>query len=500
MKGKIKLLSLLMALAMVATLFVACDNPSGGDDTSGGGSGETVELTWWHWGNTPTNGDAAIKALNEKSAKDIGVTINFIWATQDDSKLKTALSTGTQDDLAFVCSWFANYLSTAQSGQLADITELVKAQTELYDFIPDWAWEAVTVNDAIYAVPVMKDSAAEQFWLVNREYVLDGAGAQAEFEATGPRVASVTPLLRKVKAYADAGNPYPNDLTAPFNYNKAGLNGYETGWDMVQGSLHIGDKIDEEGIKIVSAYEDEDMRADYRELATWYKEGLVNADCAQTETEPANIIVSTAQGWEGAEVSSWGQGKNYTVAINKKYGPVATRATVLGGTNAVFANSQHKEEAVKYLAYINTNKEYRDMLAYGAEGTNFEYTTDENGDKFVKKLNNDFEPGTFAQGTTWILTPTEGVPATMYTDIQAMSEGAEATELIGFALDESNLGTQIAACSGILSQYTNGIQCGTYDDPDAVIDQMLTELRGSGYDTVIEEAQKQVDEYLANRG
>lgn len=398
MKGKIKLLSLLMALAMVATLFVACDNPSGGDDTSGGGSGETVQLTWWHWGNTPTNGDAAIKALNEKSAKDIGVTINFIWATQDDSKLKTALSTGAQDDLAFVCSWFANY------------------------------------------------------------------------------------------------------LTAPFNYSKSGLNGYETGWDMVQGSLHIGDKIDEEGIKIVSAYEDEDMRADYRELATWYKEGLVNADCAQTETEPANIIVSTAQGWEGAEVSSWGQGKNYTVAINKKYGPVATRATVLGGTNAVFAQSQHKEEAVKYLAYINTNKEYRDMLAYGAEGTNFEYTTDENGDKFVKKLNNDFQPGTFAGGTTWILTPTEGVPATMYKDIQAMSEGAEATELIGFALDESNLGTQIAACSGILSEYTSGLQCGTYDDPDAVIDQMLTELRASGYDTVIEEAQKQVDEYLANRG
>lgn len=91
-----------------------------------------------------------------------------------------------------------------------------------------------------------------------------------------------------------------------------------------------------------------------------------------------------------------GSGQNYTVAINKKYGPVATRATVLGGTNAVFAQSQHKEEAVKYLAYINTNKEYRDMLAYGAEGTNFEYTTDENGDKFVKKLNNDFQPGTFA--------------------------------------------------------------------------------------------------------
>lgn len=111
----------------------------------------------------------------------------------DDSKLKTALSTGSTDDIAFTCSWFANYLSTAQKGQLADITELVKAETELYNFVPDWGWDAVTVDGKIYAVPTMKDSAAEQFWLVNKEYVIDEAGAEEEFKATGK---AFLPLLR----------------------------------------------------------------------------------------------------------------------------------------------------------------------------------------------------------------------------------------------------------------------------------------------------------------
>ena len=74
MKGKIKLLSLLMALAMVASMFVACDGGSKEGDGSKD-SNEPVELVWWHWGNAPTAGDDAIAALNEKSKEDIGVTI-----------------------------------------------------------------------------------------------------------------------------------------------------------------------------------------------------------------------------------------------------------------------------------------------------------------------------------------------------------------------------------------------------------------------------------------
>lgn len=497
MKGKIKLLSLLMALAMVASMFVACDGNETKDPSSKPADGddkptETVELTWWHWGDPPKNGDAAIKALNEQSKKDINVTVNFKWATTDDSKLKTMLSSGEKADLTFCCSWFGNYLVSAQEGFLYDITDLVAKETALKDFVPEWGWDAVTVNDKIYGVPTMKDSAAQQFWLVNKEYVLDGAKAEEEFKATGARVSSVTPLLRKVKAYADAGNAYPNGLTAAFNYNKAGLNGYETGWDIIQSDLHIGDKIDEKGIKIVSAYEDPDMIADYKELATWYKEGLVNKDCAQTEKEPEFIVVGTAQGWEGAELSAWGVGKPYTVSINSKYGPVTTRPTVLGSVNSVFKNAPHPAEAVKYLAYINTNETYRNMLAYGEPDVNWK----DNGDGTVTSLNTDFQPGSFSQAATWIMKPVAPAPATMYKDIQKMCENAEPSELISFAFDQSSVEDEIAACAAIIKKYAEGLQCGTYADVDATLAAMIKELEAAGYRKVIEEAQTQVDAYL----
>ena len=489
MKRKIRVMSLFIVVVMIASLFSACG------DTGSPESEGTVELTWWHWGNAPSNADAAMKALNEKSQKDIGVTIEFIWASTDDSRLKTALSTGTKDDIAFTCAWFTNYLSAAQNNQFADITELVKAQKELWDFVPDWGWDAVTVNDKIYAVPNMKDSASEQLWIANKDYVIEEAGLEKEFFETNDKVSSVTPLLRKLKAYADAGHPYPADLSAPYNIGKGGFNGDQTGWDIIQEAVHIGDKIDEEGIKIVSVYEDPDQVAVYKELATWYKEGLLNQDCAQLADDPDDFVVISYPGWEGSEAIR-SEGKDYDVVINKKYGPVATRSTLLGSANAVFANSEHKEAAVKYLAYINTNKEYRDMLAYGAPDVNFKYIDD--GAR-VEILNNDFQPSAFAQATTWILTPAAPSPASMYQDVQEMTESATPTELISFTLDESQLSTQIAACSGVLAQYTSGLLCGTYEDVDAVIEKMLSELKASGYDTIIEEANRQVQEYLDER-
>ena len=72
----------------------------------------------------------------------------------------------------------------------------------------------------------------------------------------------------------------------------------------------------------------------------------------------------------------------------------------------------------------------------------------------------------------------------MYDDIKAMATGAQSSELIGFALDQSNIENEIAAVSAVKDQYANGLQCGTYEDVDATLAQMLKEMRQAAcYDT-----------------
>lgn len=491
MKGKIKLLSLLLALAMVASMFVACDSAPAANN--GGEAGdEIVEIDWWHWGSAPTQMDNAVKALNEKSAADIKVTVDFKFQAAAD-KTQTALATGEKGDVVFVCSWWCNYLNTAQKGQLADISEEVKKHDDLMALVPDWAWEAATVNGGIYAVPVMKDSAAQQFWLINKDFVQDGAGVtDEELDTMGKALSTVTPILEKVKAYADAnGGVYNNGLTAAFNYNKAGLNGYFNGWDMV-GACQIGDNQDEDGVKVEWAYDNAENIANLKESAYWYANGLVNQDCAQVESEPSDYCVATAQGWYGAELSSWGVGKDYTVVIRERNKAFANRASVLGACNGVFANSEHLEAAVKYLAYCSTNADYRNMLAYGAPDVDWK----DNGDGTVTKLSQDWAPGSFAQACTWIMKPVAPAPASMYKDIEAMSKAAAASELMGFTFDISNVENEIAAVDSAMAQYQNGLMCGTYTDVDATIAAMKAEAEAAGLNTILAEVEAQVAAYM----
>ncbi len=494
MKGKIKLLSLLLALAMVASMFAACNN----NTSNGGGSGtpeDPVEIVWWHWGVAPKDPDPVIAALNEKSAKDIGVTVKFNWATDNDQKLKTALSTGQKDDIAFTCAWFANYLSSAQSGFLADLTDMLKEEQfqKLYNSMPEFFWEAATVDGKIYAVPTTKDTAAQNFWTCNKEYVFDKVGAEKEFNDAGTALSTVTPLLRKIKAYVDnGGDPYPHDLTAPLNFNKSGLNGFQAArWDMINGNLYIADKLGDEEVKIVSTFDDEETLADYREMAMWRKEGLVNQDAQQIENELQFIVVSKAQGWYGAE-AVWGNNKDYTVAIKEQHKPIISRANILGSMNGIFAGSQKKEAALKYLQYINTDTDYRNMLAFGVEGTNWEKTSEGT----IKTLNDSWAPGSFAQASTWIMTPAAPAAPDMYENVKEMSISAEPTKLISFTFVEESVKSEIAACTSIFQQYQGALACGAYEDVDATISEMKSKLDAAGYKKIIEECQKQVDEYL----
>lgn len=491
MKNKIRIISFIAAVSMVSSVFVSCkskDSSKKPTDTK-----KPIELVWYHWGDTPKKPNAVIEELNKMSTKDINTKIDFKFATGNDEKLKTLMSTGGKFDIAFTCSWFANYVLSAQKGQLADITEKVKTVTpKLYDYIPELVWEGSKVGGKIYAVPTYKDTAAAQYWTANKEYVIDGAKAGAEFKATGKSLSTVTPLLKKVKAYADAGNPYPNNLTAPFNYNWAGLNGYANGWDSLGlDGLRLGIKIDSGNTKVVPQWEDPEMLQDFKTLKSWYDGGLVNKDALTVQKEFEFIIVGTAQGWEGAE-SIWGDKKPYTVAINKKYGPVYTTSAIQGSMNGISPNSKYIDESLKYLEYANMNKAYRNTLAYGIKDVNWELTSAGN----VKSLNDNWAPGTFAQASFFELYPQAPAPADMWTNLKATNDSAFASPLVGFVPNTDSIKNDITACNTVIEKYSKQLQAGAVKDVDATCTTAMKELRTAGYDKIIAQLQKQVDEFM----
>ena len=500
MKRRVKTLSLLMALAMAASIFAACgdDTDSGSTPTDENGKPkEVVTLKWWHWGDPPKNPDAVIEALNKKSAEDIGIKIDFLWATGDDAKLKTALSTGADDDIAFVCSWFASYVQTAQMGQLYDITEKIQSETpNLYSVLPEYVWEAAKVDGKIYAVPVYKDTAATQYWFCNKEYVFDQAGAKEEFFAEGDRNAVKTPLMKKLYDYMKDGHPYPHDLTAPYTYNFQGPRSVTVGDETIQNETGLTIAENDNTYTLQLRFETPNYLADLKTLCEWYQAGYCNQDCLQLQKEPEFHIIGQGQGYQGIEKTEWNIGKDYTIEICRRGDTLATTASAIGAMQGIFANSKHPVESLKFIEYMNTDVAYRNMLAYGVEGSNWS----DNGDGTYTATNTDWAPGPWCQANLFLLKPLAPAPATMYDDMKAEMAGAKASDLLGFNPDLTNVKNEVAACSTVLEKYKYELACGTMKDPEAYIKQVKDELISVGWDKVRVDIQNQVDAFLKAKG
>ena len=131
-------------------------------------------------------------------------------------------------------------------------------------------------------------------------------------------------------------------------------------------------------------------------LHKWYGAGIINPDAPTQKDAVKGRAFFSAQGSPGAEVG-WqvneGVEKYDTVQV---FGPLYTNGTIQGSLNAVSSNSSYKKEALKLLQLVNTDRKLRDMLAFGVEGTDFEYANSER--TVVKRLTDTWQIGNY-----WIL-------------------------------------------------------------------------------------------------
>jgi putative aldouronate transport system substrate-binding protein len=167
--------------------------------------------------------------------------------------------------------------------------------------------------------------------------------------------------------------------------------------------------------------------------------------------------------------------------------------------NAINANSDNIDLALKYQELVNTDKQYRDILRYGVEGTHFNYTADGLAQRTEKGVNN-YNPWAFSQGSYSLssVEAAEGVKVDpkMWEVIFKGYEDLVATNTIGFSFDITKVEDKIAACKVVKEKYWTGLVTGSID-PAVELPKMIQELEAAGIRDVQAEAQTQFDAFLA---
>ena len=173
---------------------------------------------------------------------------------------------------------------------------------------------------------------------------------------------------------------------------------------------------------------------------------------------------------------------------------ILSNDTVRGSINMVSANTKYPEKCLQFLDLVNTDTTLRDMFYYGEEGVNFEY--DDNGK--VTKLNEDWTMAGYTQGTFFTVSQLASDEVNQWDEVKELNENAVSSVLLGFTFDTTSVADQLANCTEIWLRYKSEVTTGV-QDPAVAVPAIKKELEAAGWQDIVDEAQRQVDEFLASK-
>ena len=488
-----KLFAIVLTLTLVLAIFAGCSNDKkdgDADTTDPSASASTTEkpdpskaptLLWWNIGNAPATDvlKAGMEAISDYTSVEYGVKLDLKQMSWDDFDAKSAniITAGDPFDIMFINN--TNYSRFVSMDAFADIKDvLANDAPDLKKFNPQELWDAVTINGGIYAVPTFKDSSMTQQYAWDNEvvekYNIDYKNVK--------NMSQLDPIFKEIKA--------AEPDSTPLMLYKDGYNDIFFGYDDLGCGLEfLGVKAEDKDRKLVVILEQPDVQEKLTYLHNWYEAGIINSDAAVLGDSPKGPMFVTAQGWEGAEIGWQDLYGIEKLVINQVAGPYYTIASIQGSLNAVSKNSSYITESVKFLQACNLDSKLRDMLAYGVEGVNFEYTDDSKTS--IEKLNDSWTMSAYSQATFFTMASIAPATTAQWDAVKALNASATVSSCIGYSIDTSSVSDKIAQCNAIYEDYKYELKTGTTDHKE-VVPAMIAEMKEVGLDDIMANIQDQL--------
>lgn len=494
MKRKIALV--LSFLLILSTILVGCSkNPKENTDNQGGTggattapkdndgkpSGEVVTLKWIAVGSgMPDNYNAWLAQVNPYLEEKIGVHIEMEVVSWGDwgNRRNILVNSGEYFDILFTDG--SNFASDASLGAYYDIKDIVKTSSpDLYSYIPEDYWSAVSIDGNVYGVPTYKDSSMSNF------IVWDTAMAN-KYSVDYKNIHTLEALTEPLKKITEG------EGTAAFPMDQNGLSMVMSLYDsMGLGIPSVGVKFDDESRTVVNVLEQKDVMDQLKVLNEWYKAGIINPDAPSTAETPTYKAVSIAQGWPLAAKTTWGPNMGgveaEAIQINDT---IVSNETVRGSVNAIYSGSKYPEKCLEFLQLVNLDTKVRDAFYFGVEGENFKYTEDGK----IDRINTDWKMAGYTQGTFFTVSQLTTDEFNQWDEVKALNENAKPSVLLGFNVDYSKIQNELANCREVYNKYKSELLTGATDAEETVA-KMTKELKAGGLDTIMAEVQSQIDAY-----
>ena len=481
-----KIFCLMLCLIMSVSLLVGC---GGGAEES---DGEEITLVWYARISKEADCDEVFKKASEMVKAKLGFNIDIIPLEDYNTKMPVIAASGEDYDIVYTASTVNNYYQNASDGNFLELDELLpKYAPTLWKDVEETVWDSVRAGDGkIYGIPNQQIFARAPGFLIPTQNI-EALGLDAEAMKNWT-VADYEEYFKLIK-----------EKTGEYGYFAHAWGGdgaQREGFQLILGSNLPGAIRYNENTtnyEVVNQYDTDEFRNYIKTREKFVKDGLV-APMEVTENDipkystPKNGVIpwlitmaTYLPGCEANYKASYGfdvTAVTKSDALLTSYGTTATMA-------AINADTRYPEESVKFLEFLNTDKEFYNLITYGIEGKN--YTKIDNN--YIKKSEtNPYSQPAWAIGNTFNAYLLEGQPLTLAEDTKKINSESKVSPILGFVPEQESLKVEIANCKAVLEEYLSILEQGIVD-VDKTYADFMAKLKSAGVDKIISELNKQLD-------
>lgn len=521
---KKKMLSLLLTVAMTATMVTGCGNTDNGgtpakESTAAESASTTVEeskdtaaettadaedtdsvlkdgnvqeLVLLTHGTDQPDREAVEAAMNEEISKyvDAKITLKAVDFSNTES-VNLMLASGEAADILVYAN--TNVLrNMALRGQLLPLDDLMNVYAKDAVEATGYFKDACCVNGEHYGLTSFRDLASSNGLNVRKDW----------FEETGMTADDiknwddVETLFEKVRekhpdAYMVTANPGSPILDyAAIRYDK-----------IIPGA---GCRMDDNDghIDIVNVYATEDYKEMAERAYKWNQAGYLPPD-PTTQTVQVNEWLEMGQMFS-AEVGIH-PGMVYEMKRSTGVDMVSLQLEHNAMTGeacgwlqwTIPSQCVAPEKAMAIINLFYSNADLVNLYMYGIEGKDYTFVDKEKGLIDVP-ADTGWQLGAWTCGNSKIGYVPSFYPENINELWDEYNKNADKSPLFGFVFDNTNVKSEVTAVENVVSKYRAIVGCGVAD-PDETLAKVNEELEAAGIQKVIDEMQKQVDEWQSSQ-
>ena len=489
MKKISRIISAVLALSIAVSL-CACGSSGDGKKKTGiiaDDPEKHVDLVWYIRSSEPTGFKEVMEKANEYVEEKLNASLDIqcIEPGDYDSKVQLALASDEAVDIIWTSNWANKYEPNVTKGAFLAIDDYL-ALPELASLkarYKDGIWEAATIGGKIYGVPVEQvlynQGGATLIKDMSEKYgVVDQIYAASSMED-----------LEEIFDVVRAGEPSDFSITCT---NASYFTDHGERSTTVGNYNVINDKV-------VDNYDETLEIAKIKRR--WNEKGFFPADIATLEdtnalTKQKKVYFNFSRYLPG-NAGKFRLNNGYDVIAIPTSRAILNRNGIQSTLNAISANSKNPVRALKLIDLLFEDQYLLNLLCYGIEGR--DYTKDPNDPNRMNRESGAYYISEFMIGSQFLAYLAPSYEDGVWEQTKKENEEADVDPYIGFSFDPAPVESEMSQISSVYQDYTKILGYGL-QDPEIVVPERQEKLETAGLKVVMDEIQRQLDEWLASEG